>query len=229
VRPDARGPGLGPIWRRGRSGKRGVFVLVLVGALAWSATALAEPSGGPSYRAARVKAAGISLRHPSPWTAASFTERDFAATLKRLEKQNPKLVGALQSFQGVVSKGLKFFASDFAATAAGRFGDNVLVLVNSGGGFPSTLDEFQAAYSGPARSAGLTVLSTAAVKAGGTPAFRGDARGQVTTPDGRSFVLHEGDLFLPHGDGSVQVQVTTVDTPAETAIVDAVLGSVRRS
>jgi hypothetical protein len=119
-------------------------------------------------------------------------------------------------------------AKDLGAEFASRFSSNVLVFVVNGGGFPSTLGDFTRAVESKATGAGLTVVNTSSVHVSGTQAYRSDLRYQLILSNGRSVALHEEDLFLSHGDGSVQVEVTTEDNPAGTKIIDDLSGSVHR-
>ncbi len=184
-----------------------------------------------SMTTAKIKAAGISLRHPETWTVMPRTRKELAAQERRLATKDPELAQLLVDHAQLENQldTVKFRSIDLVgALSTGASAGNVRVYVHARGGFPSTLDEFVAGYDLLVRI-GARILKTATLSVGGKTAYRVDvvftpprASGGTVLPD-----LRVSRLSFAQGKGDVRVDVTT-RSDAGPGVADAILGSVRR-
>ena len=207
-----------------------LVAVVLVVALGANPAADATSTAAGSTKTAKVKAVGLSFRYPASWTVVPTTLPTPQA-LKRLRESNPKLAAAFaQGLQNQVAKGTKFSAKDLDAQFRGVFADNVEVLAAPHTGFPGSLDEFQQlADALVQREHGHLLLVGSGHHVGGKTAYDLTTNLTLTLPGGRSIAARTGYLYVPRGDGSVLIIVATTDDTAGQAIIDGILGSVRRT
>ena len=209
-----------------------ICVVFATVAFASVGTAIAEaPDNTASTTTAKVKAAGISLRHPATWTVMPRTRKELVAQERRLASSDPELAQLLADHAQleIQPDTVKFRVIDLVgALNTGASAGNVRVYVHAHRGFPSTLDEFVDHYDLLVQF-GARVIKKATLSIGGTTAYRLDV---VLTPprasDGTVIPdLRISLLSFARGDGDARVDVTT---PFNTGpdLADAILGSVRR-
>jgi hypothetical protein len=148
-------------------------------------------------------------------------QEGFNSVLKHVEKTTPQYAPYLKSYVAQLPGRTKFFAADLGARFVAHFSSNVFVFTVGGAGFPATLDDFTNGVQHNAQGSGLTIVHTTGVRIGKVQAYRSDGRQTIPQP-----ATLEGELFLPHGDGFTQVEVTTTDDPAGASLIDSVLASV---
>jgi hypothetical protein len=211
-----------------RSVALGALVLVL--ALGANPAAVATSTAAGSTKTAKVKAVGLSLRYPASWTVVPTT-RPTPQALRRMRKSNPKLAAVFaQDAQDQVSKGTKLTAKDLDAQFRGVFADNLQVVAAPHSGFPGSLDEFQQLADALVQQThGHLLLVGSGHHVGGKTAYDLTLSLTYTLPDGTSVAARTGELYVPQGDGFVLIIVATTDDTAGQAIIDGILGSVRRS
>jgi hypothetical protein len=204
--------------------------LVLVVALGTEPTAVATSTATGSTKVAKVKAVGLSLRYPAGWTVVP-TARLTPQALKRLRKSNPKAAEFLsQDVQDQLAKGTKFTAKDLDAQFRGDFADILGVLAAPHEGFPGSLDDFQQLADTIAQKAnGHVLLVGSGHHVGGKTAYDLTISVVLTRPDGKTVSARIGQLYVPEGDGFALVNVTVTDDATGQAIIDGILGSVRRT
>jgi hypothetical protein len=193
----------------------------------------AAPEATPT-KTARVEAAGISLQYPADWTVMPRTKKELAAQKKQLARSNPDFAQLLvdRAQLEIQPDTVKFRAVDLAgAFNTGTGAGNVRVYVHAQSRFPRSLDEFVAGFKLATDATGGRVVNAEVVAVSGERAYRADiAMPAKTTADGSTtpaFRVHR--LLLARGRGDVRVDVTTADEERSEELVDAILGSVRRT
>jgi len=191
----------------------------------------AAPDDTASTTTAKVKAAGISLRHPATWTVMPRTRKELAAQERRLASSDPELAQFLADHAQleIQPDTVKFRAIDLVgALNTGASAGNVRVYVHAHRGFPSTLDEFD--HYDLLVQFGARIIKKGTLSIGGKTAYRLDV---VLTPpkasDGTVIPdLRISLLSFARGDGDARVDVTTPFS-AGPDMAEAILGSVRRN
>jgi len=208
-----------------------VTVTVLVAGLATAGPAgAARPAVGraPSprvYKTAVVTRAGIVLRYPATWTVFPLTAKGLAAMERRVAKKDPDAVLA-PAQQATAVRDDKFLAVDLESPGP-TFRDNVSALVDDSTSLPSSLADFQSTIASVWTPLGGTVVDTTSGTVRGETFYRADVTHPLTLLNGATVTTRVGQLVVAHGAGTTIVTVSATDDPADVAVIDQILGSVR--
>jgi hypothetical protein len=197
------------------------IVSVVVMAFVAAAPAVQAASSPTGMRAAKVKAARLSLEYPSSWLVLPVTAKSVAAEKKALEKKNPKIAALLDQ---VDVTQFKFRAIDLDSGG----GSNVAVQLVEGQGSPGSLTDFRDAVVPSFQGTGGSVVDTAAVKVSGKRAYRADMTIPVKGPDGATITARTGVVALPEGDNTALVFAAARNDAPGIALINRILASVRR-
>jgi hypothetical protein len=211
--------------RMRRPGMRSVARVGLVGCLTaaigigLAGGALAQDAG---YKTVTVKRPGLTLQIPDTWKTVHLTKKALAALEAKLTPTNP---GAALNTQGQAQllKAVSLYAGSFDAAIAGQPLSFVTVQPKVISVHPVNVNEFSASTRAELAPKGFTVLDTTETTYGGKPAYRVD----YTYPNAAGGVTLIGQLLIPDGKGSDEVVVSTTADDAGTALVNAILGSVK--
>ena len=167
-----------------------------------------------------VPSAGITVGYPGSWTVTKYSGLSKAAR-KKIAKLNPKLADQVQS----APQNAKLYAIDL--THPESFADNINVIVEESGGFPASLSDFRQVVTSGYQSLGATIANASASTIGGKKSYTAVAVLPLKVDVNTTVNAYVTQLFVPKGDGSAVVTITTTDDDPGHALAQRIAASIK--
>jgi hypothetical protein len=206
--------------------RAGAAFVVLVSALA--ATSVGATGGAvTSFTTTKIKAAGISVRRPTTWNALELTRGDVRAALAALERDMPRVAGAISGSTASLPGSWRFYAVQADQALANKPFGTLSVLVRKSTPLPANVEVFTTAIVNPTFG---PVQGTAdrveRVTIGGESGLLAEGTAHLQFPNGVAGDMRLGLLYLPHGKDTDIVTVSVVDGPNAQRLLDDIFGAI---